>query len=89
MNNQLLRSGTSIDALVRKAEHTECKPDFIHEMALTRKEANETAYWLELLHQAGYINAESSKSIAKDITELNNILASILITSKRRKNEDN
>jgi four helix bundle protein len=36
--------------LVGEAEHAEGKADFPHKMNIALKEANETLYWLELLH---------------------------------------
>ena len=55
LSKQLLRSGTSVGALVREAEQAESKADFIHKMAIALKEANETQYWLELLYKSDYI----------------------------------
>lgn len=49
MSKQLLRSGSAIGALVREAEQAESKADLIHKMAIALNEANETAYWIELL----------------------------------------
>ncbi|MFO0109807.1 MAG: four helix bundle protein, partial [Alphaproteobacteria bacterium] len=49
MSKQLLRSGTSVGAMVREAEHAESKNDFIHKLGIAQKEINETIYWLELL----------------------------------------
>lgn len=46
LSKQLLRSGTSVGAMVREAEHAETKKDFIHKMAIAQKEINETIYWL-------------------------------------------
>ncbi len=40
LSKQLLGSGTAIGAIVKKAEHTESKADFIHKMAIAQKEAN-------------------------------------------------
>lgn len=40
LSKQLLRSGTSIGAMVREAEHAESKSDFIHKFAIAQKEAN-------------------------------------------------
>ncbi|NQV41689.1 MAG: four helix bundle protein [Candidatus Marinimicrobia bacterium] len=85
LSRQLLKSGTSIGALIREAEHAESKADFIHKMAIAQKEANETDYWIELLYQAEYINKSSYESISSDISEINKLLASIIITSKSRK----
>ena len=37
LSKQLLRSGTSVGAMVREAEHAETKKDFIHKMAIAQK----------------------------------------------------
>ncbi|MBF4493823.1 four helix bundle protein [Flavobacterium sp. JLP] len=84
LSKQLLRSGTSIGALVRESEQAESKKDFIHKLAVAQKEANETDYWLELLFQSGYLNETQFKSIKSDILEINKILASIIITTKQK-----
>ena len=34
LSKQLLRSGTSVGAMVREAEHAEYKPDFKHKMGV-------------------------------------------------------
>ncbi|MEA3286632.1 MAG: four helix bundle protein [Candidatus Marinimicrobia bacterium] len=88
MSKQVLKSGTAIGALVREAEHAESKADFIHKMAIAQKEANETDYWIELLFRSEYLEEKFYKSIIKDIKEINKILASIIITSKKQKNEN-
>lgn len=46
LSKQLLRSATSIGALVKEAEHAQSKADFINKMNIALKEANETEYWL-------------------------------------------
>ena len=56
LSKQILRSGTSIGALIREAEHAESKMDFIHKMAIAQKEANETDYWLELLYKSSDVH---------------------------------
>lgn len=88
LSKQLLRSGTSIGAMVRESEHAESKPDFIHKMAIAQKEANEAEYWIELLFQSEYLDETHYKSIIKDVGEINKILASIIITSKERKDDN-
>ena len=84
LSQQVLRSGTAIGALVREAEHAESKPDFSHKMNIALKEANETLYWLELLHQTEYITDKSFESIQSDSEELLKMLVSIVKTSKAR-----
>lgn len=83
LSKQLLRSGTSIGALVRESEQAESKPDCIHKLAIAQKEANESDYWLELLFQSDYLNDTQYQSLKSDIVEINKILASIIITTKQ------
>jgi len=44
LSKQLLRSGTSVGAMVRESEHAETKIDFKHKMAIAQKEINENLY---------------------------------------------
>ena len=75
---QALRSGTSIGANVREAHRGQTDPDFYAKMNIALKEADETAYWLELLHEGEFIDDESFNSIYKDCDEVICLLVSIL-----------
>lgn len=85
LSKQVLRSGTAIGALIREAEHAESKADFAHKMNIALKEANETLYWLELLHKGGYITKRSYESISVDNEELIKLLIAIVKTAKTSK----
>jgi four helix bundle protein len=78
----VLHSSTATGALVQEAEHTASKVDFTHKMNLALKEANETLYWLDLLHQAEYIADQSCASIRIDNEELVKLLIAIVKTSR-------
>ena len=82
LTKQVLRSGTAIGALVREAEHGESRADFIHKMNIALKEANETMYWLDLLHQGDYLDNQSYQSIVANSEELIKLLIAIVKTSK-------
>ncbi|QQY83320.1 four helix bundle protein [Tamlana sp. s12] len=82
LSKQLLRSGTSIGANVREAEHAESKADFIHKLSISLKEANETEYWLDLLKETGYLNNSEYLSLEFDVKEILKLLTSIIKTSK-------
>jgi four helix bundle protein len=82
LSKQVLRSGTAIGALVREAEHAESKPDFTHKMNIALKEANETVYWIELLHASDYLTSDQFNSIYPDAEELVKLLVSIVKTSR-------
>ena len=78
--NQILKSGTSIGANVKEAVRAQSKPDFYSKMNIALKECSETEYWLELLHESGYITEEQFESIYVDCKELLKILISITKT---------
>ena len=67
---------------MREAEHAESRADFAHKMNIALKEANETLYWLELLHQAEYVTDQSFASIRLNSEELVKLLVSIVKTTK-------
>lgn len=83
LSKQLLRSGTSIGANIREAEHAESKADFIHKLSIALKEANETEYWLDLLFETKYINTYEFNNIKPKIVELLKLLISIINSSKK------
>jgi four helix bundle protein len=82
LSKQVIRSGTSVGAMIRESEHAESKPDFVHKLAIAQKEINETIYWLELLKSTEYLNFEEFESINKDAIELIKMITSIIKTTK-------
>ncbi len=85
LSKQLLRSGTSIGALVRESVHAESKADFIYKLSISLKEANESDYWLELLFRSGYLDEKEFNSLKIDLEEILKLLVSIIKTSKGNK----
>ena len=85
LSKQILRSGTSIGALVREAQYAQSKADFLHKLTIALKEANETEYWLLLLSQSDYIDETMFNSIFPDIKELLKLLISSTKTVKAYK----
>lgn len=82
LSKQILRSGTSIGALVKESEHAQSKADFINKMNIALKEANESEYWLMLLKESSYIDEKSFNSIHSENVELIKLLVSIVKSSK-------
>ena len=70
-------------ALIREAEFGQSKPDFIHKMSIALKEANETAYWLNILKDTGYLTLEKFDLLQKDVMELIAMLVSTVKTTKQ------
>ena len=82
LSKQILRSGTSVGAMVYESEHSEST--FIHKLDIAQKEINETLYWLELLSKTNYITPKEYDSIRVDATEVIKLLTSILKTIKKQ-----
>ena len=82
LSKQLIRSGTSVGAMVREAEHAESKSDFKHKMSIAQKEINETIYWLELLKETDYLTDEQFESIMNDAIKIIKLITSIIKTTK-------
>ncbi len=82
LSKQLLRSGTSVGAMVREAEYSESKLDFIHKLAIAQKEINESLYWIELLKCTNYLNEKEFISINDDAVEIIKMITSIIKSTK-------
>lgn len=85
LSKQLLKSGTSIGANVAEAECGQSKADFYAKMYIALKEANETYYWLRLLHEIKYLTHKQFESIEEDTKAIIAILTSICKTIKMEK----
>ena len=77
MSKQLVRCGTSIGANISEAEKAQSTADFYTKLTIALKEANETHYWLRLLHATNYLSDEEFNSIEAESAELIALLVSI------------
>ncbi|MBQ7634080.1 MAG: four helix bundle protein [Bacteroidaceae bacterium] len=82
LSKQLLRSGTSIGANVRESVNAQSRLDFINKLNIALKEANETEYWLELLHESGCLSETEFSSIYNDCGKIVATLTKIIKTTK-------
>ena len=79
IGRQLLRSGTSVGANYRSACRGKSTADVLSKLAVVEEEADETAYWLELLIE-GTVVAQTQ--IADLLKETNEILAMTVASIK-------
>lgn len=84
MSKQIYRSGTSVGANVRESKHAQSDADFLSKMSIAYKEADETDYWLNLLHDNGYLNDDQFSSLSYDCTRIVKVLTSIVKTMKEK-----
>ena len=64
LGRQILRSGTAVAANYRSACRARSRADFISKVGITVEEADETAFWLELLIDAGIVKKKTGKLIS-------------------------
>ena len=79
--SQIVRSGTSIGANVAEAKYAQSRRDFISKMAIARKEASETLYWLSLLVRADILPKDALQLLSDEAAQILKILTSIIKTT--------
>ena len=87
LSKQILRSGTAVGALISEAAYGQSKADFAARMTIALKEANETIYWIKLLHASEIIDAQMAESLSADAEELLAMLISTVKTAKKVNND--
>ena len=87
ISNQIARSGTSIGANIFEAHYAQGRKDFISKLEIALKEASETEYWLELLHQTNYIDDARYKELSNQCATIRVMLVASCRTAKGEKVE--
>ena len=83
-SKQIYRCGTSIGANVRESKHVQSDADFLSKMSIAYKEADETDFWLNLLHDNGYLDDKQYDSLKHDMDRILKILTSIVKTMNQK-----
>ncbi|GBL35741.1 hypothetical protein EMGBS15_13360 [Filimonas sp.] len=83
--NQFLKSATSIGANIREAQNAESKNDFIHKMKIAAKEADETAYWLEIISRID--SYPYNDELIELLKPIERIITKMISTSKKSRHE--
>ena len=84
LTRQLLKSGTSIGANIREARFAQSAADFVSKLSISLKEGEETVYWLELLHAAGYVATEEFNALSHELNWLIGTLVNVVKANKRK-----
>ena len=80
---QLLRSGTSVAANYRAACRARSKPEFIAKLGIVEEEADESAFWLELIIETGLLNPRKVTPLLAEAGEIVAKMASSKKTSAK------
>lgn len=82
IGRQILRSGTSIGANVRESQNAQSTADFISKLSIALKEADETAYWIEIIQESGIACGEKTSQLYDSCKELIKLLVTIIKKAK-------
>ena len=82
VGRQLLRSGTGVGSNYRAACRPRSDADFIAKLGTAIEEADETAFWLEVLIEAGMVTERVTTSLYRECDELIRILVASRETAR-------
>ncbi len=85
IGNQLLRSGTSVGANYRSACRARSTADFVSKMGIVEEEADESAYWMELLIDSELMSHPQLDDLIKEANELVAISVASIKTARKNK----
>jgi four helix bundle protein len=84
IGGQLLRSGTAVGANYRSACRARSRREFVSRIGVVVEEADDSAFWLDLLVDAGVMPASRLRPLADECGQLVAICAASYYTARRR-----
>lgn len=83
IGGQLVRSGTSVGSNYRAACRGRSKPEFIAKLGIAEEEADESAYWMELIIEGELLKRPLVEPLLIEANELAKIMASSRISATK------
>jgi four helix bundle protein len=88
IGGQLIRAGTSVGANYRAARRGRSRAEFVAKLGVVVEEADECAYWLELIMEGGLLAPPQVEPLHQEANELTAIFVSATRTIKTTRNKD-
>lgn len=85
IGNQLARSGTAVGANYRACCRARSRAEFIAKIGIVEEEADESAFWMELIVEGNLLPAAKVESLLNESNELVAIMAASRISASRGK----
>ena len=82
--NQLIRSATSVGANYRAACRARSRAEFLAKLGIVEEEADESAYWLELIIESGILKKAQVVPLLVEADEITAIISASRKTVRRR-----
>src|SRR5215208_3270790 len=84
IKGQFVRAGTSVGANYRAACRSRSIAEFIAKIGIVEEEADESAFWLELIIEGSFLKETQVKSLLDEANELTRIMASSRISASKK-----
>jgi four helix bundle protein len=84
IGGQLIRSGTSVGSNCRAAYCGRSKAEFIAKLGIVVEEADESAFWLELIAEGGLLTEKQIFPLHQEAKELVSIFIATIKTLKSK-----
>ncbi len=84
LGRQLIRSGTSIGANYRAACRGKSTADVIAKLRIVEEEADESAYWMELLIESGVVSEARMADLLRETNEIIAMTVASIRTLQKR-----
>jgi len=85
IRKQIIRSGTSVGANYRAVCRARSKAEFISKLGVVIEEADESAYWLEIIEDTQLLSSQRIMKLHKEAEEIVAIMISSRITANNNK----
>jgi four helix bundle protein len=85
LSDQIFRAATRTGANYRAACRARSHPDFINKLGHAVEEADESAYWLELIVAAKIVASDEVKALLREASELSAIFGQSQLTAKQNR----
>jgi four helix bundle protein len=83
IGDQLVRAGTSVGANYRSACRGRSKAEFVAKLGVVEEEADESAYWMELIMEAALMKPKRVVPLQGEAEQLCRIMARSRLTATR------
>ncbi len=85
ISDQLGRAGTAVGANYRASCRARSRAEFIAKIGIVEEEADESAYWMELIMEGEILPAKKVAALHAEALELTAIMAASRLTATRNK----
>ena len=83
IGKQVIRSGTSVAANYRATCRARSRSEFVSKLGVVVEEADETAFWLEIIVESNLLKKELVAALLQEANEITAIMVSARMTSIR------